>query len=192
MSSTQVTGSSSNITVSGGGGEAGAGGDFAEVIDFGDLSTGNGQPVVGSVGVRVKGNANYNVTISQMSFTAKDLQVANKDVSGSGDQGSFITVRVGSHSGSGSRANPGQTKVNGQLNGGMRLSQVSYGPVTAESTRVAGGGPPSTGGTMNSSDNAVDIPVYFSVPTGLEIGPAPGASTGSFQATIQLGIFAGS
>lgn len=168
---------------------AGTTSEFVEIVDFGDLSKGNGTPAVVTYVFRVQGNAPYSLNISELNFLARDFRVRHKDVSGSEDHGSFINIQLGSISLSGTQANPQLPMSNPRLSSGTSLDQISQGQVTSQSTVVCTGTAPSLGGTSASVDNGVDISVNFSVPTGMEVGPTPGAAKGSFEATLQMGIF---
>lgn len=164
--------------------------DATDVIDFGELSSTSGQPIVVGITFLLRGNAAYKLNVSESSFTATTLMYRGRLVDAAGDRGSFIQVRVGSVKGTGARANIQSTNVAGTMQSGVMLSQISQGPVGQGSTSLVVGGAPSTGGTVNSSDNAVEVPVYFILPSGLEFSPAGGVGSGRFQATLQLGAFA--
>lgn len=159
-------------------------------LDFGDLSKGDGTPITGSVGLRIRSNCRYKVTMSRGSFVANNLQVRGVDVSGAEDGGTFIRVTAGPRAiPTGPDGNAEQCLISSNLvNGGIALSQLSSGSVSAGSSLVANGQPASLRGSMRSDSNAVDLPVNFSCPTGMQIGPVK-AGSGSFQATVQFEIF---
>lgn len=165
------------------------GADATDMIDFGDLTQGSGERLQGSVGLTLRGNASYSLNISQSNYTAVALRFGNRDVSLGDDRGSFIQVRLGTITGTGARANAARTVPNGAMQSGMTLDNISQGPVRADSTRLCSGDAPSLGGTANSADNALNIPIIFSVPTGAEFGPVGGAAQGRFQVTVQIGAF---
>lgn len=167
------------------------GSEITELIDFGDLSKGSGEKATAVIRLRLRGNAPYRLNVSESSYAAQSLQVRGKDVSGSQDRGSFVELRVGNIIGSGAKSNASGTRLNAQLENGQTLSSISQGPLSADSTNLAAGESPSLSGTASSSDNALEIPLYFSVPTGYEVGPTAGNARGSFQITLQIGAFAG-
>lgn len=164
--------------------------DSTDTIDFGELSTASNETLVVGVNFQLRGNSSYKLNISEAAFTARALRHRGRDVSGSDDHGSFIQIRVGAVNGSGPRANAQATTVSGAMSQGFYLNQISQGSVTQSSTTLCSGGAPSTGGTVSSPDNAVEIPIYFSIPGGLELAPGPETGSGSFQSTLQLGAFA--
>jgi hypothetical protein len=163
--------------------------DSTDVIDFGDLSTGSGEHVQVGINFLIRGNASYKLNVSESAFTATNLMFHGKELTGGSDQGSFINVHVGAISASGPKANPSNSEPSSSMVSGMTINSISRGPVTASSTEIAQGQAPSIGGTVSSQDNAVIIPIYFSVPSGLELAPSGGASSGRFSVTLQLGVF---
>lgn len=165
--------------------------DFNSSIDFGDLSQGNGQPLVATVGLRVRSNCPFNLLIARENFSATNLQYHGHSVSGSSDGGSFINVLAGPKvSATGVDANASACKLSSVLSGtGLPLSQVTSGLPGIGSTLVASGTRVSLRGAKSSPSNAVDIPLSFSVPTGTSIGPITGGS-GSFSTTVELAVVA--
>jgi hypothetical protein len=159
-------------------------------LDFGDLARGDGRLITGSMALRIRSNCRYKITMSRVNFVASNLQVAGTDVSGTADGGSFIRVTAGpSPKATGADANAHGCVVVSELTGtGVPLSQIQSGAVTASSSVVARGEPASLRGSFASSGNAVDLPINFSCPSGMQIGPVRGG-TGTFQATVQFEIF---
>lgn len=180
-----------------GGGQTGArvtssrGTEATDMLDFGSLTSGSGETVSGFVTLAVRGNSSYRLNMSVLNYNAQNLAFRGRDVSNAADRGSFVTVRVGTLTGSGSRANTARSSVSGLLQGGASMNQLSQGPVSAESTSLCSGDSPSLGGTSTSPDNAVQVPVYFSVPSGLEFGPAGPNPNANFQVITQIGAFGG-
>jgi hypothetical protein len=168
----------------------GTGNDSVHYIDFGELSVGTGEPVYAGVAFQLRGNAAYRLNISQASYKGTTLRARGRDVSGAGARADFVQIRAGQITGSGGRANVTATTVNPLLQAGTTLDQITQGPVSADSTRVCEGDAPSLGGIASSPDNAINVPIYFSVPSGYEIGPAAGAASGNFQISVQIGVFA--
>jgi hypothetical protein len=199
----RITGSlalSSGGAVDAPGGSSGAGvlvmstpglGNSTDVVDFGDLTRGGGERIQASIKFRIRGNASYKLNISESSYNARTLTYRGRDVSGNSDRGSFVQVRVAAPTGSGARANVAGTAINGVIASGLTLDQISQGTVDAGSTNLSAGDAPSLGGTASSPDNAVELPIIFSVPSGLELGPSDRGPTGSFQISLELGVFAG-
>lgn len=165
------------------------GGDTAGLIDFGQLTRGSGQPLGAVVGLQVRGNASYRLNVSVASFQTTSLAIRNVEVNASSNGGSFIGVKLGPIIGTGARANPAGTTVNGMVVNELPLNKISRGPVGPASTTLAQGNAPSLGGNSNSPDNAVEIPIIVTVPTGLAISPARGNAEGFFQVVLQTGIF---
>jgi hypothetical protein len=163
--------------------------DTTELIDFGELAGGNGQPVSVMVNFTIRGNASYKLNVSNNEFAAANLQVKEKDIAQTGDQGSFIKLKAGSPSGSGIRANPQGTRITSLFENGTTLDRISQGQVSASSTSISTGDAPSLGGTLTSNDNAVVVPLSISVPSGFQIGPSSGEARGMFQVTLQVAIF---
>lgn len=160
--------------------------DFSSSIDFGDLSRGDGQPMVATIGLRIRSNCYFNVVITRDTYSAKNLQYMGRDVSGSADGGSFIHVNVGQARATGSEADASSLRLSSALSGaGIPLSQLTSGTPGANSTVLASGAPVSRSGNRSSPGNAVDIPVRFAVPTGTSIGPISGG-VGTFSATVQI------
>jgi hypothetical protein len=164
--------------------------DFSSSIDFGDLSAGNGSPAIAALGLRVRSNCNYKLTMSKPNFSATNLHYKGRNISGSTDGGTFITVSAGPNPIGGADANVSGTQIRLPGNG-VPLSLVTSGGVNSESTLVATGTKASRRGGPTSSGNGIDIPVSFTVPTGMELGPVDGGTQGTFTATVQFGIFSG-
>ncbi len=163
--------------------------NFASSIDFGDVSSGDGTPLVGAVGLRVRSNTAFRVLASLTSFQATTLRYQGRDIS-SADGGSFIRIWLGPVSATGNRSIAvGRTSVNSLLTGGSTLSALSRGPVTGASTELISGPVASIGGGKDSPDNSLEFPFLMSVPTGFELGAAPGQASGSFSFVVQFGIF---
>lgn len=163
--------------------------NFASAIDFGDVSGGDGTPIVGGVGLRVRSNTGFRVLASLTSFQATTLRYQGRDVS-SNDGGSFIKIWLGPVTATGGRAIAvGRTSVNSLLTGGSTLAALSRGPVSAASTELISGPVASIGGGKDTPDNAIEFPFLLSVPTGFELGAAPGQANGSFSFVVQFGIF---
>jgi hypothetical protein len=165
--------------------------DFAEIVDFGELSLGTGEPIVVNIGLMMRGNSTYKLNAANFNFIATNLQYKDIDVGPSGDKGSFITIQAGSPTPTGVRSNPQGSTVSGLFQAGVFLDEITQGQVDAQSTAITSGDSPSLGGTINSTDNAVLVPLRISVPTGLAIGPTSDAAKGIFQITLQVGIFPG-
>jgi hypothetical protein len=164
--------------------------DFTAAVDFGDLSRGDGSPVTATVGLRMRSNCKFKLVMSRQTFTATNLQFRGRDVSGSTDGGSFITVSADpSVYPTGGDANPDGCLVSNFLtSAGLPLSQLTEGGATTSSTVVATGNKISLRGSKLSPGNAVDIRLRFHCPTGTVIGPVtPGA--GKFSGSIQLAAF---
>lgn len=165
--------------------------DFTTNIDFGDLARGDGNPVVATVAVRVRSNTPYKITMARTSFNANNLQYKGRDVSGTADGGSFIKVSAGPEArNSGSQGNAGGCLIAARLTAGIPLSDLTAGSATAASTLVASGKRASFGGSKSSAGNAVDIPLHFECPTGMDIGPVSGEA-GTFQGSVQINAFPG-
>lgn len=162
--------------------------DFMASIDFGDLAKGNGTPVIGGVGLRIRSNTGFRLVTSVTSFQVTSLSYRGNEVENS-DGGRFIHVFTGSPSATGSLAiDLGQVAVNPQLSTGITLSELAHGSASASSTVVISAPTASVGGSPASTDNALEVPVFFSIPTGFELGPAPGATIGSFAFSLQFGL----
>jgi hypothetical protein len=87
-------------------------------------------------------------------------------------------------------SNPMGTNVNPALTGeGIVFNQLAQGSVMGSSTMVAEGQAPSTGGSILTQGNAVDVPVFIQAPTGFVLGPVRGTSPGTFASILQFGIF---
>jgi hypothetical protein len=162
--------------------------NFVDTIDFGDLSTGDGTPAVSSCSVRVRSNCPYTVVVSRSRFQATNLHCFGRDVSGEHDGGSFITVSAGDIRATGSFADASNSKLGAKFVQGTKLSQLSSGPVAKTSDVLISGKRTAVGGTRNSTDNCLEVPLSFSCPTGTDIGPVH-SGKGSFAATIQMEIF---
>lgn len=165
--------------------------NFSASIDFGDLSKGDGNAVTGVVGLRVRSNSAFKLTVSNVQFQATGLRYLDKPIDSS-DGGSFIRVWTGAVSTTGAKsASAADMAQNSALLNGMQLSAVSRGPATASSTAILSGSAASLGGTPQSPDNAIEIPLFVSVPSGYDLGPAGNAAQGSFSFSMQFGIFGG-
>lgn len=235
------------------------GSNFIAQGNFGDLSqVTNGQPAQAILGLRIRGDVDYQVLMTQAYYSASNLQFRGADISGNTDRGSFIRVFVGTPVPVGSFANVRGSNLNPALAGtGLLLSQVAFGtnspgygtlvisgtsptvppedtstppgmgglmpmPTLKSATSTTGG---TTGGTtsgtangatagsttstttgmtvasvMNSTlsnngqsvkfaDSAIDVPLIFSLPTGLELGPVVGPAPGTFNTQLQFSIF---
>lgn len=165
--------------------------NFTSSIDFGDLSKGDGEPVAAAIALRLRSNTSFGVTASVVSFQASQLRWRGQEISAA-DGGSFVRMWVGQLSTTGPNAASGSNlNVNGQLQSGIQMSTLTRGPATAQSTPVVGGSAASLGGSIQSPNNAVEIPVYVSVPSGYELGPSEGSAQGTFSFIVQFGMFAG-
>jgi len=164
-------------------------GQTAGLIDFGQLTRGTGQPLGAVIGLQVRGNASYRLNVSVSSFQTTTLAIKNVEVSANSNGGSFIGVKLGPVTGTGALSNPAGTAVNGMIINELPLNRISRGPVGPASTTLAEGTAPSLGGNANSPDNAVEIPIIVTVPTGLAISPSRGNAEGYFQVVLQTGIF---
>jgi hypothetical protein len=170
---------------------SGAGADLIDLVDFGELARGTGEPEVATIGLRIRGNSSYKLNISNFNFRATALKVHKREINSASDTGSFIEVKAGTPVATGRLGNAGATMIGAIMQTGTSLSGITQGNVSAQSTVVCTGPAPSLGGTINNPDNAVDIPVYFYVPTGMAIGPSREAAKGQFQVSVQVGIFPG-
>jgi hypothetical protein len=159
--------------------------------NFGDLArVANGAPSQLYVGLRVRGDQHYALTVSQVSITISNLQFHGHSLQGSSDRGSFLRLNAGSIAATGTAANPGGSMINGVLMGdGLPLSEISQGIVTANSTEIMSGTAPSLSGTGMAINNAVEVPILITAPTGLALGPITAGTTGSFTSLLQFGIF---
>lgn len=165
--------------------------NFHAMIDFGDLSEGDGSLAVGRIGLRVRSNTSYRVVASVLSFQADQLMWQGKNVTSS-DGKDFLQVAISAPSATGLKAAPvAQTRSNSSLLNGERLSDLATGPVSTSSTVLISGDAASGGGTLTSVDNAQEVGVAIAAPTGFELGPAPGSSRGTFSAVIQFGAIPG-
>lgn len=165
--------------------------NFAAVIDFGDVSRGDGTPVVASVGLRIRSNTSYRLAAAVTNFQAQSLRYLGRDV-GSDDGGSFIRVWAGAPSASGSgAAATSRMTVNPALTSGTTLSALPRGSATTSSTTIVSGPAASIEGSLQSATNAVDIPLFMSVPSGYDLGPSPDGSQGTFSFSVQFAAFPG-
>jgi hypothetical protein len=182
---TSVVNSSTGATCSGSATDTDT---FTFNVDFGDLSRGDGNPVIGSVGLRVRTNTSFRVVGSVVSFSANGMRYQGHEVT-SADAGSFVRVWMGPLSTTGNDANnAGAIAINNALLSGMHLSEMSRGPASATSTFLCSGPAASLGGNTSSQSNAIEFPFYVSVPTGYELGPAPGSANGRFSFSMQFSI----
>jgi hypothetical protein len=165
--------------------------NFGSSLEFGDLARGDGNPIVGGIGLRVRSNTGFRIVASLSNFTANNLQYQGKPLT-AGDNGSFIKISSGAATATGAAAaNISKIRGNPLLNAGTPLNRLSQGPALGSAMLVASGPAASVAGIANSVDNAIEVPVFISVPTGLELGPAPGSTEGSFSFTVEFGAFAG-
>jgi hypothetical protein len=165
--------------------------DFTATIDFGDLAKGDGSPVTGVVGLRVRSNTSFKLTTSAVQFQTNGLRYVDKVIDNA-DGGSFIRVWTGPVSSTGNRAaNAADISVNGSLVNGLQLSAISRGGATANSTTILSGQAASRDGSLQSSDNAIEVPLFVSVPSGYELGPAGNAAQGTFNFSMQFAAFGG-
>lgn len=164
---------------------------FNVSIDYGNLAgIANGQPAEAIVGLRVRGNVPYQVGISQISFTTSNLHYRGVEISSSQDNGSFIRLTTGTPVATGSLANLGGSQINPALYGhGLSLAQIAQGGVNFASTVIISGSNPSAGGELLTTGNAVEVPIFFLVPTGLALGPVNPNYAGSFASNLQFAIF---
>jgi hypothetical protein len=181
--------SMSTLATGGSATAAGAEGqELTAVLDFGDLSKGDGNPVTAAVGLRLRSNTGFRVVASVSQFQTSSLRYMGKEVD-SADGGSFIKLWLGNVIGTGALSNTAQVNIGPVLSAGTTLSSISRGPVTVAATPVLSGPVASFGGSATSMDNALEIPVFFSVPTGFELGPAEGQASGNFSFVVQFGAF---
>lgn len=164
---------------------------FSASIGFGDLSqVTNGAPAEAAIGLRLRGDQNYVVTVSQVSMIINNLQFHGVDLQGSSDRGSFLRLGAGTVVGTGNLANPTGSNISAVLYGdGLAFNQLAQGSVNAASTQVVAGSSPSTGGSMTSANNAIEFAVYILAPTGLALGPTVAGSPGTFASILQFGVF---
>jgi hypothetical protein len=163
---------------------------FTISADFGDLSrVVNGVPAQAGVGLRVRSSVSYAVVMTLVSFTASNLQYQGNPID-SQDRGSFIRCTAGRVAATGPDANSTGSNINAALFGsGLTLNQLISGGVNPSGTRIVAGAAASNEGDEDSPGNAVEVPVFFSVPTGLALGPVNGSGAGRFSANLQFGIF---
>lgn len=159
-------------------------------IDFGDLARGDGNPVVSTVGLRLRSNTSFKLVASVLSFSSTPLIYQERPIGGN-DGGSFARFWVGPINATGAGATSNGITVNGALTGGIKLSDVTHGPITSNSTLICTGPAASQSGGVQSPSNAIDVPIFISVPTGYELGPAPGSARGSFNFSIQFAVYGG-
>jgi hypothetical protein len=165
--------------------------NFGSSLEFGDLARGDGNPIVGGIGLRVRSNTGFRIVASLANFNANNLQYQGKPITPA-DNGSFIKISTGPATATGAgAANISKIRGNPQLTAGTPLNRLSQGPALGSAMLVASGPAASVAGIANSVDNAIEVPVFISVPTGLELGPAPGSTEGSFSFTVQFGAFSG-
>lgn len=165
--------------------------NFGASVNFGDLSKGDGNPVTSGVGLRMRSNTECQLVTSLSSFQATNLRYQGRDVT-LADGGSFVKVWAGPITATGNNAlNPGEATINSFFTSGSTLSTISRGQASGSSTLVCAMPAASTGGFGNSVDNALEIPFFVSVPTGFDLGPAPGAAEGTFSFVLQFGLFGG-
>jgi hypothetical protein len=186
---------------------------FNVAAGFGDLSAvTNGLPATAVLGLRVRGDIAYTLTTAQTFFTAQNLQYRGVP-QGAEDRGSFIRMTAGTPVGRGPDSNPGGSTINPALVGeGLTLSQVSVGTPnqgatmimtgTAPSVRPSTPGMPGTGAALPSGiaatpaasaaaaqENSVEVPVFFTVPTGFALGPIAAGRPGTFATNLQFAVF---
>jgi hypothetical protein len=163
---------------------------FTISADFGDLSrVVNGIPAQAGVGLRVRSSVSYAVVMTLVSFNAINLQYQGNPID-SQDRGSFIRCTAGRVAATGPDANSNGSNINGALFGsGLTLNQLISGGINPAGTRIVAGSAASSDGDEDSPGNAVEVPVFFSVPTGLALGPIDGSGSGRFSANLQFGIF---
>jgi hypothetical protein len=186
-----------NVMIKNGGAGASAAGQppdmpgFSASIGFGDLAqVTNGAPAEAAIGLRLRGDQNYVVTVSQISMIVTNLQFRGVDLQGSSDRGSFLRLGAGTVVGTGNQANPTGSNINAVLYGdGLGFNQIAQGSVNASSTQVIAGSSPSMGGSMNSANNAIEFAVIIVAPTGLALGPTVAGSPGTFSSILQFGVF---
>jgi hypothetical protein len=164
---------------------------FGSSIDFGDLSKGDGEECPATIGIRLRSNSAFRLVASMSSFRCRGLRFQGKDVTDQ-DGGTFVHVWAGALSTTGANAaSPSSVSVNSSFTGGTTLATLARGGCTASSTLICAAPAASIGGTSNSPDNALELPIYVSVPTGMELGPAPGTASGTFSFTVQFGTYTG-
>lgn len=164
---------------------------FGDSVDFGDLSKGDGEECPATIGIRMRSNSSFRLVASMSSFRCRGLRFHGKDVNDA-DGGSFVHIWAGALSTTGpNSASPSSVAVNSSFTGGTTLATLARGGCTASSTLICSAPAASIGGTSNSPDNAIELPIFVSVPTGMELGPAPGAAAGTFTFTVQFGTYTG-
>jgi hypothetical protein len=179
--------------------------DFVGAANLGNLSKGDGTPVVASFGLRERGNVDCHVSASVSSYTATNLSYnpGSGSVPLAGNTGTelgFVTLGTGAvTAGSGTAPltgnSSGHTYGSKFLSGTGTLATLNSGTIGAVSTScdefASFSAPPSNGGNLTTATNYVEDTVTFSVPTGFQWAPTNNTGSGSFSIAVEFEIYTG-
>ncbi len=162
--------------------------NFTGTVNFGNVSAGDGTPLVATAWIRVWSNCHYKVTMSRSDFQATNMSYNGNPIT-STDGGSFLSISAaGPPQASGPLADASQSTVS--LGDSLALSQLPSGPVTSNSRIILSGQRASLAGGFNNTSNSIQLPIAIACPTGAALAPTVGDSMGTFSATVQFGIYA--